>query len=78
VIRAGSQVRVIVDTPGASRPRWKFDVLEEPAGTRVRVAQGGDHPSRIVLPVVHDVTVVPGLPPCPSLRGQPCRPFTAL
>ncbi len=76
--RAGSQIRVVVDTPGASRPRWKFDVLDEPAGTKVRVAHGGDHPSRVVLPIVNGVTVAPGLPPCPSLRGQPCRPFTAL
>ena len=76
--RAGSQIRIIVDTPGASRPRWKFDVLEEPAGTTVQVAHGGDRASRVVLPVVSGVPVAPGLPPCPSLRGQPCRPFTAL
>jgi hypothetical protein len=33
-------------------------------------------PSRLILPVVPGVTVPTGLPPCPSLRGEPCRPFT--
>jgi uncharacterized protein len=33
-------------------------------------------PSRVVLPVLPDVVDVPAtLPPCPSLRGQPCRTF---
>jgi hypothetical protein len=76
--RAGSKVRVIVDTPGASRPRWQFDVVQQPPGTNVQLALGADYPSRVVLPVVSGVHVPPGLPPCPSLRGQPCRPYTAL
>jgi predicted acyl esterase len=78
VFRAGSKVRIIVDTPGASRPRWKFDVLQAPPGTRVHVALGGTYPSRVLLPVVGGVDAPPGLPPCPSLRGQPCRAYTPL
>jgi hypothetical protein len=30
----------------------------------------------LILPVVPGVNVPTGLPPCPSLRGEPCRPFT--
>ena len=76
--RAGSKVRVVVDTPGGTRPRWQFDVLDEPAGTQVQIGIGADHASRVVLPVVPGVPVPPGLPACPSLRGQPCRPYQSL
>ena len=76
--RAGSKIRVIIDTPGGSRPSWKFDVLNDPAGTQIQIGRGANHASRVVLPVVPGVTVPPGLPACPSLRGQPCRPYAAL
>jgi hypothetical protein len=32
-------------------------------------------PSRLVLPLVGGVNVPTGLPPCPGLRGQPCRDY---
>jgi len=35
-------------------------------------------PSRLVLPVVAGVAVPTGLPPCPGLRGEPCRPYRPL
>jgi predicted acyl esterase len=74
VFRAGSRVRIIVGTPGASRPRWKFDVLPADGTVTNSIAFGGAHASRVVLPVVTgiDEPTTP-LPPCPSLRGQPCR-----
>ena len=31
--------------------------------------------SRLTLPVVPGNEVPAGLPPCPGLRGQPCRAF---
>jgi predicted acyl esterase len=76
--RAGSKIRVIIDAPGGNRPRWAFEALTAPDGTTVEIGLGGDHASRIVLPVVSGVTVPAGLPVCPSLRGQPCRAYTAL
>ena len=47
---------------------------DEPQGHR----QGGGGllrrmPSRLILPVVPGVNVPTGLPPCPGLRGEPCR-----
>ena len=30
---------------------------------------------RFVLPVVSGVSVPTGLPPCPGLRGEPCRDY---
>ena len=65
--RAGSRIRLTVDTPGGSRPEWKFEVLDttEP----VSILQGG-----LELPMVTDVPLPPGYPPCsPGLRSQPCR-----
>jgi len=75
VFRAGSRIRVIIDAPGASRPRWKFRALAAERNEMNTIGTGGSaHASSLVLPVVAGVNVVGGLPPCPSLRGQPCRP----
>ena len=76
VFRAGSSIRLIVGAPGGDRPRWEFDALtfDEPVTNEVGVA--GKHASKIVLPVVPGIDVPTPLPPCPSLRGQPCRPAT--
>jgi uncharacterized protein len=77
VFRAGSKVRVSIDTPGDSRVRWFFDLLEFAGGATHRVAHSASYPSSVVLPVVAGVAGVPPLPPCPSLRGQPCRAYAA-
>jgi hypothetical protein len=29
----------------------------------------------VILPVVPGVSVTPTLPPCPGLRGEPCRAY---
>ena len=41
----------------------------------VEVGYGKGMPSRLVLPVVPGVSVPTGFPPCPGLRGQPCRTY---
>jgi len=74
VFRAGSRIRVIIDAPGASRPTWGFDDLPKVGEQVNTVGFGGDTASRIMLPVVSGVHVAPGLPACPGLRAQPCRP----
>ena len=72
VIRPGSAVRLTVDTPGASRASWAFEVLPEPIAVEIMV--GGDQPSSIVLPLISGVDAPDERPECGSLRGQPCRP----
>jgi predicted acyl esterase len=75
VFRKGSRIRVIIDAPGASRPRWKFETLPTHTGQKNMLSIGGaENASSIVLPIVAGLKVVGGIPPCPSLRGQPCRP----
>jgi predicted acyl esterase len=71
--RAGSRIRVIIDAPGGSRPAWSFDALAAKPHQVNTIGRGGAVASRLVLPVVSGVDVAPGLPACPSLRGQPCR-----
>ena len=44
----------------------------------VAIAHSPKMPSSLVLPSVPGVNVTTGLPPCPGLRGEPCRPYVAL
>ena len=70
--RAGARVRVSVDSPGGSRPRWTFEA-KDPAGVPVTIRHDAAHPSALTLPVVSGVDAPDEPPPCPGLRGQPCR-----
>ncbi len=71
VLRDDSRLQLTIDTPGASRPQWRFDVL--PEETTVTIHTGGDFDSSIALPLLADVDAPDARPPCGSLRGQPCR-----
>lgn len=72
-LRAGSRVRVSIDTPGGVRADWKFALKTFPEMVRYGIGHDAAHPSKIVLPKLNGVTVPTAAPPCPSLRGQPCR-----
>ncbi len=72
-IRAGSQLRAIISTPGADKGLWKFDILQLDPGTTVAIAHDAEHPSSLALPLIPGVVVPTPLPACPSLRSQPCR-----
>jgi predicted acyl esterase len=78
VFRKGSRIRVIIDAPGASRPSWSFEAFPKVGDQVNTVGWGSDAASRIVLPVVPGVEVAAGLPACPGLRGQPCRPVATI
>jgi predicted acyl esterase len=77
--RAGSRIRVTVAAPNGTQPIWSF-AETQPAGTtsKVFVAFSPSMPSSLILPVVPGVNVPNGLPKCPSLRNQPCRPYQAI
>ena len=77
-LRAGSRLRVQVNTPGRDLPLWFFDNPDPGAGGALyRVGRGGAQASAVVLAVLPAGTIdVPeGHPTCGVLRGQPCRPF---
>ena len=78
IFRSGSRIRLTVDTPGDSMARWRFELLEYDAPPTHSVAHDGAHPSSVALSLIPGVDVPTELPPCESLRGQPCRPYVPL
>lgn len=75
--RAGTRLRVIISSPGHDRGTWKFDTTGENGDQRT-IGRGGEHASSVVFSTVTGIDVAAGLPPCPSLRGQACRPYSPL
>ena len=75
--RAGSRIRVSIDTPGGSRAEWQFALKEFAPQTEISVAHSATHPSSIALPLLPTVAVpaTVAIAPCPSLRAQPCREY---
>ena len=81
VYRAGSQIRVVISAPNGEQPIWSFGQTSPRGTATVAIAFSKRMPSRLILPVVPGISVPTGLPPCPGLRGEPCRryqPFTDL
>jgi predicted acyl esterase len=78
VYRAGSRIRVTIAAPNGTQPIWAFDQTEPEGTAQVAVAYGEGTPSNLLLPVVPNLSVPTGLPPCPGLRGEPCRAYQAL
>jgi predicted acyl esterase len=75
--RAGSRIRVTIAAPNGTQPIWAFDQTEPAGAAQVAIAYGTKTPSNLLLPVVPGVSVPTGLPPCPGLRGEPCRAYQA-
>ena len=78
--RAGSKIRVAVDTPGGVRTDWRFAINDYGSGIKYGIGHDATHPSKIVLPVIAGIEseVPAALPACPGLRAQPCRPAQAI
>jgi predicted acyl esterase len=75
VYRAGSRIRVRISAPNGDQPIWSFGETRPKRTARVAIARSRRRPSNLVLSVVRGVAVRTGLPPCPGLRGEPCRDF---
>lgn len=75
VYRAGSRLRVTIAGPNGQQPVWSFG--RPLAGGVVDIASSPAEPSSVVLPVVPGMRAPTALPPCPSLRNQPCRSYVA-
>jgi uncharacterized protein len=76
--RAGSRIRVTISGVHGDQPIWAFARARPREGeVPVTLASSPRRPSRLTLPVVPGVDVPDELPPCPGLRGQPCREFDA-
>ena len=75
VYRAGSRIRITIAAPNGTQPIWSFGETEPDGTATVSIAESPSMPSSLVLPVVPGVEVPTGLPPCPSLRNEPCRSY---
>ena len=75
IFRAGSRIRIQIDTPGDSRELWKFLLTEYDVPVTYMVGHSAMYPSSIALPLIPMAVVASDPPPCPALRGQPCREF---
>jgi hypothetical protein len=73
--RAGSRIRIAITAPNGDQPVWAFGSTLPRGKTSVTVGHGGLMPSQLVLPVVSGLNVPTPLPPCPGLRGEPCRTY---
>ncbi|HEY8466104.1 MAG TPA: CocE/NonD family hydrolase [Solirubrobacterales bacterium] len=74
--RKGSRIRVTISGANGDQPVWAFARAKPRKGeTKVTIASSKRRPSRLDLPWVGGVHVPGGLPPCPGLRGQPCRDY---
>jgi predicted acyl esterase len=71
--RAGSRIRVTITAPSGDQPVWSFAQTVPRKRARVAVAFSRERPSRVILPLVPGQSAPTPLPPCPSLRGEPCR-----
>jgi putative CocE/NonD family hydrolase len=76
--RAGSRIRVVISAPNGDQPIWAFDKTKPKGKGRVAILSSERKPSRLTLPVVEGLDIPTELPPCPGLRGQPCRDYVPL
>jgi uncharacterized protein len=76
--RAGSRIRVTIAAPGGDQPVWSFASTVPKGHATVTLAYSRKMPSRLILPLVPGVAVPTPLPPCPGLRGEPCRTYQPL
>ncbi len=77
--RKDSQIRVRISAPNGDQPIWSFSETVPAGQADVEIGYGGSMDSRLLLPVIPGVSAPTELPPCPGLRGEPCRdyqPFT--
>ena len=75
VYRVGSRIRVTISAPNGTQPVWSFSQTVPTGTATVSIARSASMASSLVLPVLAGVTAPTLLPPCPSLRNEPCRPY---
>ncbi len=76
--RRGSRIRVTITAPGGDQPVWSFADTSPLGRAKVSLAYSPQMPSRLILPVVPGIRIPTPLPPCGSLRGEPCRRYRPL
>jgi predicted acyl esterase len=73
--RSGSRIRVTISAPNGDQPIWAFARTKPKGSAKVEIASSRRKPSQLTLPIAAGVDVPTALPPCPGLRGEPCRDY---
>jgi predicted acyl esterase len=73
--RADSQIRITISAPNGDQPIWSFAKADPKGKAKISILSSKKKPSKLTLPVIGNVDVPTGLPPCPGLRGEPCRDY---
>jgi len=76
--RKGSRIRVTVSAPNGDQPIWAFAKTKPKGSAEVAISSSKRKPSKLTLPVVDGIDIPTGLPPCPGLRGEPCRGYAPI
>jgi putative CocE/NonD family hydrolase len=71
IFRAGSRIRVTVDTPSQTGG-WNFQPVAN--GGVNSILHDDQHPSELVLSTMRAPSVKEGYPACDTVLNQPCRP----
>ena len=74
-MRAGSILRIAITSPGRDHGTWQFETPEYDENPAFLVGFGGSHSSALSLGVLPEIEIPESYPPCPGLRGQPCRTY---
>ncbi len=75
-LRAGSSLQVAISSPGRNHGTWEFEAPLYAEDPTFELGRGPDHPTSLTMTTLPGIAVPDEPPPCPSLRGQPCRTFT--
>ncbi len=77
-VRAGSRLRMLISAPGRDHGLWEFRAPEYETIPSFQLGLGGMHPTSLTMSILPDIDIPESYPPCPSLRGQPCRNYEAI
>jgi hypothetical protein len=83
----GDEERLLEPVPTFKRsdrrpmPQGRFTEVTVPSPSSeppvIEIAHSPARPSRVILPLIPSLSAPTARPPCPALRGQPCRAFAA-
>ena len=69
---------VQISSPGRNHGTWQFEVPDYDGEPEFMLGLGGTAASSLTVSIIPDVSIPEEFPPCPSLRGQPCREHVTL
>ena len=78
IFRTGTRLRIVISAPGGDRPSWAFDTPATGGAVTDTLSLGAARPSSLVVNVVDGVSTSAPQPACGALRGEPCRPYSAM